>query len=86
LLGWEVIPRVGFGNFTISPHGLGIALGYFVGTMLLARRARARGFSEDHAWNAAAISVVGAILGARTAYVIGHFDEFNSPVEWLQIT
>jgi phosphatidylglycerol:prolipoprotein diacylglycerol transferase len=85
LLGWEVIPRIGFGNFTVSPHGLGIALGYFAGTMLLARRARKRGFSEDHAWNAAALSVVGAILGARIAYVIGHFSEFNSPLEWLQI-
>ena len=85
MLGWEVIPRIGFGNFTVSPHGLGIALGYFAGTMLLARRARARGFSEDHAWNAAAVSVVGAILGARIAYVIGHFSEFDSPLEWLQI-
>jgi phosphatidylglycerol---prolipoprotein diacylglyceryl transferase len=85
LLGWEVIPRIGFGNFTISPHGLGIALGYFAGTMLLAKRARERGFSEDHAWNAAALSVVGAILGARIAYVIGHYSEFDSPLEWLQI-
>lgn len=85
MLGWEVIPRVGFGDFTVSPHGLGIALGYFVGTMLLARRARARGFNEDHAWNAAAISVVGAILGARIAYVAGHFSDFDSPLEWLQI-
>jgi phosphatidylglycerol:prolipoprotein diacylglycerol transferase len=85
LLGWEVIPRIGFRNFTISPHGLGIALGYFLGTLLLARRARERGFSEDHAWNAAAVSVIGAILGARIAYVMGHLSEFSSPIEWLQI-
>lgn len=85
MLGWEVIPRVGIGGFTISPHGLGVAAGYFVGTVILTRRARARGFNEDHAWNAAAISVVGAILGARIAYVVGHFSEFRSPLEMLQI-
>lgn len=85
MLGWEVIPRVGFGDFTVSPHGIGIAIGYFIGTMLLVRRARERGFDEDHAWNAAAVAVIGAIFGARLAYVAGHSEQFESPVEWLQV-
>lgn len=85
MIGWEVIPRVGFGNFGVSPHGLGIAAGYFVGTVVLTRRARASGFDEDHAWNAASLSVVGAILGARLAYVVGNLSKFESPLEWLQI-
>ncbi|MEX2587890.1 MAG: prolipoprotein diacylglyceryl transferase family protein [Actinomycetota bacterium] len=85
MLGWEVIPRIGFGDFTVSPHGVGIAIGYFIGTTLLVRRARARGFDEDHAWNAAALAVIGAIIGARVAYVVGHTDRFQSPIEWLQV-
>lgn len=85
MFGWRVIPRIGIGDFGVSPHGIGIALGYLAGTMLLARRARARGFNEDHAWNAATFSVLGAIVGARIAYVIGHLPEFQSPLEWLQI-
>lgn len=85
MLGWEVIPRIGFGDFTVSPHGVGIAIGYFLGTTLLVRRARARGFDEDHAWNAAALAVIGAIVGARIAYVVGHTDRFQSPIEWLQV-
>lgn len=85
MLGWRVVPRIGFGDFSVSPHGVGIMVGYFVGVLLMARRARQRGFDEDHVWNAAALGVVGAILGARIAYILGHFDEFTGPVEWLKI-
>ncbi|MDQ4149354.1 MAG: prolipoprotein diacylglyceryl transferase [Actinomycetota bacterium] len=85
MLSWPVIPRIELGPFSVSPHGIGIALGYFVGTLVMVRRARARGFNEDHAWNAAAVAVIGAIIGARVAYVVGHAEEFASPLEWLQI-
>jgi phosphatidylglycerol:prolipoprotein diacylglycerol transferase len=85
MLGWRVVPRIGFDSFSVSPHGVGIMVGYFVGVLLMARRARRRGFDEDHVWNAAAWGVVGAILGARIAYLLGHFDEFSDPIEWLKI-
>jgi phosphatidylglycerol:prolipoprotein diacylglycerol transferase len=85
MLGWRVVPGVEVGPLSISPHGLGIALGYFVGAWLMARRARRAGFDEDHTWNAAAWGVVGAIAGARVAYVVGHLDAFESPLEWLKI-
>jgi len=71
MIGWKVIPRIGIGPVQFSPHGVGIAFGCFVGAWLMARRARARGFDENHAWNTAAWGVVGAIIGARLAYVIG---------------
>lgn len=85
MLGWEVIPRIGFGRFTVSPHGVGIAFGCLVGAWVMARRCRARGVDEAHAWNVAAWGVAGAILGARIAYIVGHADEFTSPLQWLQI-
>ena len=85
MLGWRVVPRIGFGDFAISPHGVGIAIGVFVGALVMARRARARGFDENHVWNGATVGVVGAIIGARVAYVVGHLDQFASPAEWLQI-
>lgn len=85
MLGWKVIPRIGIGPLQFSPHGVGIALGCFVGAWLMARRTRAKGFDENHAWNTAAWGVVGAIIGARVAYVIGHLDAFSSPVQWLEI-
>lgn len=85
MLGWEVIPRIPLGNLSVSPHGVGIAIGYFIGATLMARRARKTGFDEDHAWNAAVVGILGAIIGARVAYVIGHSNQFNEPIEYLQI-
>ncbi len=85
MLGWEVIPRIPLGNLSVSPHGVGIAVGYFIGATLMARRARKSGFDEDHAWNAAVVGILGAIVGARFAYVIGHNNQFNEPIEYLQI-
>jgi phosphatidylglycerol---prolipoprotein diacylglyceryl transferase len=85
MLGWEVIPRIPLGNLSVSPHGVGIALGYFLGATLMARRARRTGFDEDHAWNAAVVGILGAIVGARVAYIIGHNNQFSEPVEYLQI-
>ena len=85
MLGWEVIPRIPIGNFSVSPHGIGIAVGYFLGATLMVRRARRTGFDEDHAWNAAVVGVLGAIVGARVAYIIGHSEQFQNPIEYLQI-
>lgn len=85
MLGWEVIPRIPIGNLGVSPHGVGIAIGYFLGATLMARRARRTGFDEDHAWNAAVVGVLGAIVGARVAYIVGHPEQFRSAVEYLQI-
>ncbi|CAN5883476.1 hypothetical protein BH23ACT12_BH23ACT12_21750 [soil metagenome] len=85
MLGWEVIPRIPLGDLSVSPHGVGIAVGYFIGATLMARRARRTGFDEDHAWNAAVVGILGAIIGARIAYVIGHQDRFSEPIEYLQI-
>jgi phosphatidylglycerol:prolipoprotein diacylglycerol transferase len=85
MLGWRVIPRIGFGDFAISPHGVGIALGVFVGAWFMSRMARSRGYYENHVWNGATVGVIGAILGARIAYIVGHLDQFSSPAEWLQI-
>ena len=85
MLGWRVIPRVGFGSFGVSPHGIGIAAGVFAGAWFMARRARSRGQDPDLVWSGAYFGVIGSILGARIAYVAGHFNEFENPIEWLKI-
>ena len=85
MLGWKVIPRIGIGPVQLSPHGVGIALGCLAGAWLMARRCRVRGISEEYAWNTAAWGVVGAILGARIAYIVGHVSAYGSPVEWFEI-
>src|ERR671932_81299 len=60
MFGGKVIPRIGVGPVQVSPHGVGIALGVYVGSAMLAHRARTRDFDADLAWNAAAVGAFGA--------------------------
>ncbi|MGH2809730.1 MAG: prolipoprotein diacylglyceryl transferase [Actinomycetota bacterium] len=85
MISWDVVPRIGIGNFGVSPHGVGIAAGYFAATIFCAKRARKLNYPEDHVWNAATYGVIGAILGARIGYLAGHYNEFDSFLEWFAI-
>ena len=75
-LGWEIWSRIELGPLAISPHGLGIALGFFVGARYMVRRAkRSGGPDENVIWNGLFWALIGAIAGARLAYVVGHLAE-----------
>jgi phosphatidylglycerol:prolipoprotein diacylglycerol transferase len=75
-LAWEIIERVNFGPLAISPHGVGIAVGFLIGAQLMVRRARrAGGPDETLIWNTLFWCLIGAMVGARLAYVLGHFSE-----------
>lgn len=69
---FHAYPRIG----GISPHGIGIAVGYLLGGMLMVRYATKRGISSDEVWNMLMRAVVGVIVGARLFYVVGHFGEY----------
>jgi prolipoprotein diacylglyceryl transferase len=81
-----VLDRFRFGNaFAISPHGLGIALGFMIGGWLLGRIGPKHGVSAEHISTMLFWALIGAIVGARVAYVVAHLSEFSSPLEWLQV-
>jgi phosphatidylglycerol:prolipoprotein diacylglycerol transferase len=75
-IGWTVLPRIDLGLLSISPHGLGIAVGYVLGGMLMARRGPRYGVAKEHVWNMLTRAVIGVIVGARLFFVVGHFGEF----------
>jgi phosphatidylglycerol---prolipoprotein diacylglyceryl transferase len=78
-LSWEIIPRIEIGPLAISPHGIGIALGYLIGAQLMVRRARKSGGPDEaDIWNTLFFALIGAIVGARIGYVIGHFSEVTN--------
>ncbi len=83
---WPVLDRLRFGSvFAISPHGLFIAIGFMVGAVLLGRLGPRRGIPADEVNAIAFWALIGAIVGSRLFYVIGHFSEFNSIGEMLAI-
>jgi phosphatidylglycerol:prolipoprotein diacylglycerol transferase len=85
-IGWPVIDRFRFGSvFAISPHGLGIAIGFLIGSMLLIRICRRWGLDPDHVNTMLMWALVGTIVGARLAYVVAHYSDFKSPIEILEV-
>jgi phosphatidylglycerol---prolipoprotein diacylglyceryl transferase len=84
-VGWPVLDRIRFGSFTISPHGLFIAIGFMIGAWVFGKLAARRGISIDAINSIVFWSLLGAIVGARVFYVIAHVSEFSSPLEWLYI-
>ena len=85
-VGWPVLDRFRFGDaFAISPHGLGIAIGFMIGGWLLGRIGVRRGVAPEHISTMLFWALIGAIVGSRVAYVIAHLSEFASPLEWLYV-
>jgi phosphatidylglycerol:prolipoprotein diacylglycerol transferase len=84
-IGWPVLDRIRIGPLAISPHGIGIALGYLAGSWWMLREGKKRGLSEDHIGTILLWALIGAIFGARFFYVVGHFSEFESFTEMLAI-
>jgi phosphatidylglycerol:prolipoprotein diacylglycerol transferase len=85
-IGWKVLDRFHFGSsFAISPHGVGIAVGYLAGAYVLLFEAKRRGIPEDKASSMVFWALIGAIVGARVFYVIGHFSEFNGIGDMLAV-
>ncbi|HSJ51218.1 MAG TPA: prolipoprotein diacylglyceryl transferase family protein [Actinomycetota bacterium] len=85
-IGWPVLDRFDlFGDFAISPHGIGIALGYLFGAWILTHEGPKRGVSVDHINTMVFWSLIGTIIGARLFYVIGHYSEFDSVGDMLAL-
>ncbi|MGE5226883.1 MAG: prolipoprotein diacylglyceryl transferase [Planctomycetaceae bacterium] len=85
-IGWPVLDRFRFGSvFAISPHGLWIAIGFMIGAWLVTRLALQRGIPFEAANAVVFWSLIGAIVGARVGYLLAHYSEFSSPIQWFEI-
>ena len=85
-IGWPVLDRIRIGDtFAISPHGLGIAIGFLVGAVVLTRLAPSRGIDPDHLSTMIFWALVGAVVGARLFYVVAHVSEFDNVGQMLAV-
>jgi phosphatidylglycerol---prolipoprotein diacylglyceryl transferase len=85
-IGWPILDRVHLGGtFAISPHGVGIAVGFLFGAWILGREGQRRGVRLEHVNQMVFWALIGAIVGARLFYVIAHWSEFDNVVDALAI-
>lgn len=86
LLEWDPIVRITLGPLWISPHGLATAVGFLAGARLLLPAARARGIRDEQVNAMLVRAIVGALIGARLAYVINHLGEYDdAPLEAFKV-
>lgn len=87
LLEYDPVVNIDLGPASVSPHGLGIALGYLLGGWLLfLPAAQRRGITSDQVIGMLERGAVGAIVGARLAYVLNHLGQYtDDPLEIVKV-
>ncbi len=84
-ISYDPILRIGFGPLSVSPHGIGIAVGFLVGARLMLPASRAKGMADAVVYPLFTRAALGAIVGARVAYVVNHLGDYDSPLAVLAV-
>jgi phosphatidylglycerol:prolipoprotein diacylglycerol transferase len=84
-ISYDPIVHVKIGPLSISPHGVGIAVGFLLGARLMLATTRKRGISDDDVYALLTRAAIGSIIGARLAYVINHIGDYGNPLDALRV-
>ncbi|HEV3355080.1 MAG TPA: prolipoprotein diacylglyceryl transferase [Acidimicrobiales bacterium] len=84
-LSYHPLVHVKFGPLSISPHGVGIAVGFLAGARLMLPEANRKGIRDEQVYALLTRAAIGAIIGARLAYVINHAGDYSSPLEIFKV-
>lgn len=84
-LSYDPIVHLSIGPLSVSPHGIGIAVGFLAGALVMRPEARRRGISDELLYALLTRGLIGAVVGARVAYVANHLGDFDNPFEWVAI-
>src|SRR5438270_464974 len=84
-ISYHPIVHVHIGPLSISPHGVGIAVGFVLGARLMRPEASRKGIRDEQVYAVLTRAAIGAIIGARLAYVINHLGDYQSIGEALKI-
>lgn len=82
---YNPIVKIHLGPLAISPHGIGIAVGFLCGARLMRPEALRRGITDEQLYNLLYRAAIGAAVGARVAYVVNHLGDFDNPLQWFEV-
>lgn len=82
---YHPLVHIQFGPLSISPHGIGIAAGFLTGARLLLPRTRELGVHDDDVYSMLSRAAIGAVVGARLAYVVNHASDFHSLLDVVKV-
>jgi len=73
------------GPFALHSYGFMLAISFFLGILLAARRAPARGVSPDRVFDTSLAIVFASVVGARLMYVVFHRGEIHSLIDVIAV-
>jgi phosphatidylglycerol---prolipoprotein diacylglyceryl transferase len=76
---------VDIGPLPLHSYGLLLALSFFFGILLAAKRAPSRGLHPDLVYDTSLVIVFAAIIGARILYVLFHMQDMHSWVDVVAV-
>jgi phosphatidylglycerol---prolipoprotein diacylglyceryl transferase len=84
-ISYHPLVHVKLGPLSISPHGVGIAVGFLLGARLMLPAAERRGITADDVYSLLTRAAIGAIVGARLAYVVNHAGDYDNVVDVFKV-
>ena len=84
-ISYHPIVHLRLGPLSISPHGVGIALGFLLGVRMFVPKMARMGVKEETTFALVTRAALGSMIGARLAYVVNHLGEYGSPLEVLAV-
>jgi phosphatidylglycerol:prolipoprotein diacylglycerol transferase len=84
-ISYHPLVHVKIGPLSISPHGVGIAVGFLLGARLMVPAAERRGITADDVYALLTRAAIGAIIGARLAYVVNHAGDYDNVLDIFRV-
>lgn len=69
------------GPLKIYSYGFMLALSFWIGIVLAARRAARRGVNPDHIFDMSIILILAAVVGSRALYILTHRADYRSLID-----
>jgi phosphatidylglycerol---prolipoprotein diacylglyceryl transferase len=85
VISYNPLVRVHIGPLSISPHGVGIAVGFLIGAWFMLPASRAKGISDEEVYPLFTLAAIGAIVGSRVAYVVNHIGDYRNVVDIFEV-
>ena len=73
------------GRFRIYSYGVMLALSFWVGIVLAAKRAEKRGINQDRIYDMSIILILAAVIGSRTLYILTHRGDYHSLLDIIAL-
>ena len=73
------------GRFKIYSYGFMLALSFWLGVLLAAKRAERRGVKQEHIYDMSIILILAAVIGSRMLYILTHRADYHSLLDVIAL-